>query len=214
MYTYLYTLFFRPNAKRCDDGDVTEVEQAPRGRRLLPRDQRRAQLIRAAATAFSRQGFTATSLEDIALEAGVTRAIIYRHFASKTALYRAVLEDTVAHLRDCLGSSGQYGDETPRALVRAACDDPEGFRLLFRHAQHEPDFAAYVEERDRLATLTAENYLHDVLPDAAHRRWVAGLIPKLTIELVLSWLDAEQPTSQADLVRTIRATSRALTGRQ
>lgn len=193
--------------------DVAEVEQAPRGRQLLPRDERRAQLIRAAGSAFSRQGFNATGLEDVAREAGVTRAIIYRHFASKTELYQAVLDDTQERLRARLGAPGTYGEDTVPALVHAACEDPDGFRLLFRHAQREPEFAAYAEERNRIAAQTTESYLHDALPDPAHRRWVATLIPKLTIELILSWLDAGQPTSQDELVRTIRATSRALTGR-
>jgi hypothetical protein len=43
---------------------------------------------------------------------------------------------------------------------------------------------------------------------------VANLIPKLTIELILSWLDAGQPTSQDDLIQIIRTTSRTLTGRR
>ncbi|GAA1123326.1 TetR/AcrR family transcriptional regulator [Kribbella jejuensis] len=193
---------------------MTEVEEtAQNRRRLLPRDRRRAQLLQAAATAFARQGFAATGLEDVAREAGVTRAIIYRHFASKTELYQGVLDDTQERLRERLGSPDQYDEQTVRALVDAACDDPDGFRLLFRHAQHEPEFATYTEERIRLAARITETYLTDVLPDEAHRRWVAGLIPKLAIELILSWLDAGRPTGRDDLVRMIRATSRTLAGR-
>ncbi|AEW98550.1 TetR/AcrR family transcriptional regulator [Streptantibioticus cattleyicolor] len=192
---------------------MTRTEERPGGRRLLPRDERRAQLIRAAATAFARQGFAATGLEDVAREAGVTRAIIYRHFASKTVLYQAVLDDTQERLRARLGPPDRYDEGTVRALVEAACDDPDGFRMLFRHAQREPEFAAHAEERSRAAARTAERHLRDVLPDPGHRRWVAGLIPALTIELVLSWLDAGRPVGEDDLVRTIRATSRALARR-
>jgi AcrR family transcriptional regulator len=200
---------------KCEDVGVTDVERLPSSsRRLLPRDERRAQLIRAAAAAFARQGFAATSLEDVAREAGVTRAIIYRHFASKTDLFQAVLDDTQERLRARLGASDQYGEETVQALVRAACDDPDGFRLLFLHAQREPEFTSYAEERNRAAAQTAESYLHDALPDPAHRRWVADLIPRLTIELILSWLDASRPTSPDDLVSTIRSISRALTQRR
>lgn len=192
---------------------MTDIEETTGGRRLLPRDQRRAQLIRAAATAFARQGFATTGLEDVAREAGVTRAIIYRHFDSKTHLYQAVLDDTQQRLHDGLGSPDQYGEQTVGALVNAACDDPDGFRLLFMHAQREPEFASFTEERIRVAAQITESYLHDALPDPAHRRWVAGLIPQLTTELILSWLDAGQPTSRDDLIQTIRTTSRALTGR-
>jgi AcrR family transcriptional regulator len=189
--------------------DVTETEQPP-ARRLLSREQRRAQLIRAGVAAFARRGFAETGLEDVAREAGVTRAIIYRHFASKTELYQAILDRTQAQLREHLGSPEQYDENTVRALVRAACDDPDGFRLLFAHAEREPEFAALAEQRNRVAAETAEGYLRDRLPDAAHRRWIAGLIPKLTIELILSWLDAGRPTEPDQLVKTIRATSQAL----
>jgi AcrR family transcriptional regulator len=194
---------------------MTHVEETPQGRRrLMPRDRRRAQLLGAAATAFARHGFATTGLEDVAREAGVTRAIIYRHFASKAELYQAVLDDTLERLRDRLGSPDRYDEQTVWALVNAACDDPDGFRLLFMHAQHEPEFATYTEERIRGAAQITASYLEDALPDPAHRRWVAGLIPKLTIELILSWLDAGQPTSRDDLVQTIRTTSRALVGRR
>jgi len=192
--------------------EVTEAGQAPRSRRLLPREQRRAQLIQAGAAAFARRGFAETGLEDVAREAGVTRAIIYRHFASKTELYQAILDQTQAQLREYLGAPEQYDENTVRALVRAACDDPDGFRLLFVHAQREPDFVAVAEERNRVAAKITESYLRDRLPDAAHRRWIANLIPKLTIELILSWLNAGRPTSPDELVKTIRATSQALAG--
>ena len=190
--------------------DTTEAGQEPQSRRLLPRDQRRAQLIRAGAAAFARRGFAETGLEDVAREAGVTRAIIYRHFASKTDLYQAILDQTQAQLRDHLGVPEQYDQNTVRALVGAACDDPDGFRLLFVHAQREPDFAAVAEQRNQVAAKITESYLSERLPDAAHRRWIASLIPKLTIELILSWLDAGRPTGPDEFVKTIRATSQAL----
>ena len=194
--------------------DKTGVEDEPRSRRLLPRQQRRAQLIRAGAAAFARRGFAETGLEDVAREAGVTRAIIYRHFASKTDLYQAILDHTQAQLREHLGTPEQYDENTVPALVRAACEDPDGFRLLFVHAQREPEFTAWAQERNRIAARTTESYLRDRIPDAAHRRWIAGLIPRLTVEFILSWLDADRPTSPDELVATIRATSRALSARR
>src|SRR6185436_19787519 len=68
--------------------------------RRLPRAERRAQLLTAAATAFVRAGFDGTSMEDVAEQAGVTRLIVYRIFATKEDLYRAVLESVTDRLRD------------------------------------------------------------------------------------------------------------------
>ena len=85
-----------------DFGGCTSTETAPveRGPTALPRAERRAQLLTAAATAFVRGGFDGTSMEDVAEQAGVTRLIVYRIFATKEDLYRAVLESVTDRLRD------------------------------------------------------------------------------------------------------------------
>ena len=53
---------------------------------------RRMALLAAAAEAFAHAGYAATSMDEIAATAGITKLIVYRHFESKEVLYRAVLE--------------------------------------------------------------------------------------------------------------------------
>ncbi|MEU6649797.1 helix-turn-helix domain-containing protein [Streptomyces sp. NPDC046900] len=60
----------------------------PRPVQRLPRAEPREQILEAAAEAFARSGFAATSLDDIAAQAGITRSILYRHFDSETDLYQ------------------------------------------------------------------------------------------------------------------------------
>ena len=57
---------------------------------------RRAQLLEAALNVFSEKGFDGATTKEIAAAAGVTEAIIFRHFPSKQALYQAVLESEFA----------------------------------------------------------------------------------------------------------------------
>src|SRR6266508_4263222 len=78
---------------------------APAPVRRLRRAERREQILAAATRAFARAGFAATSLDDIAAQAGVSRAILYRHFDSKTDLYRAVLDRACTRLADAVGTS-------------------------------------------------------------------------------------------------------------
>ncbi|MEO5723835.1 MAG: helix-turn-helix domain-containing protein, partial [Ilumatobacteraceae bacterium] len=52
------------------------------GSARLPRAQRREQIMVAAASAFVRTGFDATSMDDVARAAGITRLIVYRIFES------------------------------------------------------------------------------------------------------------------------------------
>jgi AcrR family transcriptional regulator len=48
----------------------------PKPVRRPPRAERREQILAAAAEAFARSGFAATSLDDIAAQAGITRSIL------------------------------------------------------------------------------------------------------------------------------------------
>lgn len=57
---------------------------------------RPAELAAAAFQLFSEQGFAATRLEDVARQAGVSKATIYRYFENKEALFAAVIESAVA----------------------------------------------------------------------------------------------------------------------
>jgi TetR/AcrR family transcriptional regulator len=54
--------------------------------------ERRAQLIEVALTLFSEKGFDGVTTKQIAAAAGVTEAVIFRHFPTKQVLYQAVLE--------------------------------------------------------------------------------------------------------------------------
>jgi TetR/AcrR family transcriptional regulator len=58
----------------------------------LPAEQRRLNLIETAIDLFSRKGFSGTTTKEIAAAAGVTEAIVFRHFATKQDLYTAILE--------------------------------------------------------------------------------------------------------------------------
>ena len=53
---------------------------------------RRAAILQAASRVFAHSGYAATSMEEVAAAAGVTKLIVYRHFEAKETLYRAVLE--------------------------------------------------------------------------------------------------------------------------
>src|SRR4051794_5049773 len=70
------------------------MAEKARGRtpRRLTRDQRRSRILEAAAAVFSERGYEAASVEEIAATAGITKPVIYHHFASKRDLYVALLE--------------------------------------------------------------------------------------------------------------------------
>ena len=56
----------------------------------------RQALVASATTLFAERGYARTSLDEIAAGARVTKGALYGHFASKQALFRAVLQDLEA----------------------------------------------------------------------------------------------------------------------
>ena len=68
------------------------VEAIPHPR--MSGEDRRRQLIEIAIDLFSQRGFSGTTTREIAVAAGVTEAIIFRHFATKQDLYAAILDHT------------------------------------------------------------------------------------------------------------------------
>ena len=184
----------------------------PEQGKLLKRPERRRALIEAATRAFARGGFAATSLDQVAAEAGVSRVLIYRHFDSKTELYQAVLTEVGEQLRLATGHPDLAPDGL-QGLVRAAQQNPQGFRLFFQQAGQEPEFRAHADELRSAMKATAEPYLEGVISDPAQLRWAADLIPVIAVEAVAAWLDAGQPgpeTAAATIGEVIGAAVRAI----
>jgi TetR/AcrR family transcriptional regulator len=65
----------------------------------LPAEQRKAAVLDCACGIFSTGSYRGTTTAEIARQAGVTEPVLYRHFASKRALYLAVLEESWSRLR-------------------------------------------------------------------------------------------------------------------
>src|SRR5579864_3011623 len=102
---------------------MREVTRPALAHTRLPAEQRRLNLIETAIDLFSRKGFSGTTTKEIAAAAGVTEAIVFRHFATKQDLYTAILEN----------SATLPTDETWLAQVQLHMDrdDDEGlFRLI------------------------------------------------------------------------------------
>jgi len=86
-------------------------------------EDRRRQLIEIAIDLFSKKGFGGTTTREIAAAAGVTEAIIFRHFATKQDLYTAIL--------DYKGSASGFDKWLAEAEEFMQANDDEGlFRLI------------------------------------------------------------------------------------
>jgi len=120
--------------------------------RLSP-EERRRQLLDVACSEFAERGFSATSMDDLAAAAGITKPVFYQHFSSKRALFVAVLDETGGRLLDVLEQatgSARTGrarvEEGFAAYFRFVESDRAAFRLLFgASARNDPEFADVVD---------------------------------------------------------------------
>jgi len=101
---------------------------------------RRAQLIEVGRAVFAHRGYEATSMEEIAERARVSKPIVYEHFGGKEGLYAVVVDREVEHIVAVIVEAMSTGSPRER-LERAALafltyvkERPDGFGVLLRDA--------------------------------------------------------------------------------
>jgi TetR/AcrR family transcriptional regulator, acrAB operon repressor len=129
-------------------------------------DQTRQALLDAALVTFSRKGFTATRLEEIAETANVTRGAIYHHFENKLALYLTLMQEASqrggAAIQRAISEGGTFVEVCTHILVYSLSllEDDHKFRevmaLSLSTSEQTPELAPIVKMRAEQATALAE----------------------------------------------------------
>jgi AcrR family transcriptional regulator len=89
----------------------------------LSAHDRRQQILQVATGLFARQGFQGTTTREIAAQAGVNEALLFRHFPSKETLYWTIVEELCS-----VGGRRQRVD----GILKAGGDDLQVFTALAR----------------------------------------------------------------------------------
>ncbi len=146
----------------------------------LPADRRRQQLLDVSLKLFAERGFNATTMDDIAEAAGVTKPLLYQHFESKRALYLELL-DSVSHtmleaIDKAIASAGGPRNQVEggfAAYFHLVVSHADAFHLLF--GSDVPNDAELSRAVRNVEDTVAESI--DVLIDAGldedHRRLLA-----------------------------------------
>ncbi|XLE02417.1 TetR/AcrR family transcriptional regulator [Streptomyces sp. 184] len=117
--------------------------------------ERREQLVDVGRTLFAARGFEATSVEEIASKAGVSKPVVYEHFGGKEGLYAVVVDREMRRLLDMVASALTAGH--PRELLEQAAfalldyidEYTDGFRIMVRDspvAQSHGSFASLISD--------------------------------------------------------------------
>ncbi|MEO8830521.1 TetR/AcrR family transcriptional regulator [Lapillicoccus sp.] len=118
--------------------------------------QRREQLLEVGAKLFADKGFEATSVEEIAAKANVSKPVVYEHFGGKEGLYAVVVDREIRTLLDGI-TEALRAETTPRGLLEAAAlalldyveGSTDGFRILVRDSpagQSTGNFASLISD--------------------------------------------------------------------
>jgi AcrR family transcriptional regulator len=125
--------------------DAAGTEEHVPARQRLSAENRRAAIISAARVLFARNGFRGTGTSDIAAAAGCSEPVIYKHFASKQALFAAVLEDCTRLMGDRFAAATAEGGDLFTAYLR-----------FVRGLMGDPQVAEVARLRYLALTLTSE----------------------------------------------------------
>ncbi|MDT0203748.1 TetR/AcrR family transcriptional regulator [Nocardioides sp. AE5] len=114
----------------------TPRKSTPRTR--MTAAERREQLITIARELFADRAFDGTAIEEVALQAQVSKPVVYEHFGGKEGLYAVVVDREVTTLLTMMraslttGTSRQLLEQAAITLLDYIDTRPEGFRILVR----------------------------------------------------------------------------------
>jgi AcrR family transcriptional regulator len=177
-------------------------------RRRLTAPQRRAALLDAALEVFARRGYHGASVDEIAQEAGVSKALVYEHFASKRDLHDELLSEHAGELFSRLRANalaGTTGAERLRGGIDAFFgwveDHRVAWRALFRD-QADPELAPVVNRLQSQAVsvmgaIAAEDP-EAPEPVEAHARALSGAVQGMA-----NWWDEHPDIPRERLVDAV-----------
>ncbi|MGQ0625911.1 MAG: TetR family transcriptional regulator [Sporichthyaceae bacterium] len=183
---------------------------------LTRADAQRARVLSISAEIFSRRGFRATSMNEIAAAVGLSKPTLYHYFRSKeellTRLYSDVLDESLDGARATIADAA-----TPLAAIRDliaarvayTCENAELLKVCFEEEHELPAelLEALLERRralEDLFTALVTDHLR------AHPGRLAGVVPKVYVNAALGsanwcykWYRPSGPATPAELGRQI-----------
>jgi AcrR family transcriptional regulator len=181
--------------------------RAPSPARVARRAERREALLDAAVEVIRRDG-PGASMEAMAVQAGVTKPILYRHFGDRDGLVEALGERFFTELSDRLGGALGVRRE-PRALLHDGIDayvsfieaEPAMYRFLMQQGGQrggEPITALAHQMGRRIAAVLHDQLAAAGLDTGASEPWAYGIVGM--VHLAGDWWVDRQTMARERLV--------------
>jgi AcrR family transcriptional regulator len=165
--------------------------------------ERRQQLLDISRRLFAERGLDATSIEEIAAQAGVSKPVVYEHFGSKEGIYAVVVDREVERFLAMAtklleGEDHREKFETAAiTLLRYIEENTDGFRILVRDSPPAGSGAGTFGSLISDIASQVEYILGDVLKargyDPKHAPMYAQMLVGMVVFTGQWWLDARKP---------------------
>lgn len=167
--------------------------------------ERREQLITIARGLFAQKGYEATSVEEIAHRAEVSKPVVYEHFGGKEGLYAVVVDREVRALLDGVtgaltaGRAHELVEQAALALLDYIEHNADGFRILVRDSPVGSSTGSFISILSDVATrvehILAEEFKRRGL-DPKNAPMYAQMLVGMVALTGQWWLDARKPKKQ------------------
>jgi AcrR family transcriptional regulator len=143
--------------------------QPVKSRREMYSEATRAALLEEATALFAARGYAATSLEDVASASQVTRGAVYHHFASKRALFEAVLDAQEGRaMAEVTAAAAAAADPWEAAMLGleaflGQCCDPVYGRLVWLEGPTALGWHRWRECEQAHAYGVVERFIHAIV---------------------------------------------------
>jgi len=139
-----------------------------KSRREAYSEATRAALLEEATALFAERGYARTSLEDVASASRVTRGAVYHHFASKQALFEAVLDAQEARATEQIATAAAAADAWEAAMLALdaflrQCCDPTYGRLVWLEGPAALGWHRWRECEEKYAYGLVERFVCDLI---------------------------------------------------
>jgi AcrR family transcriptional regulator len=179
---------------------------APARRRTA--EQRKEEILRAAVRCFAECGFHGTTTRRIAGSVGITEAALYRYFASKEALYDAIVDRKLRSpsIVDGVRAAAERGDDITvfrgiaTAVLEAGTADPDFIRLMFFTGLESPTHSTrlYLGRVEPVRTFVT-TYVRSRIEDGAFRRIDPMLGARAFLGMIWDYLNVRVVHGQTDV---------------
>ncbi|WP_420855827.1 TetR family transcriptional regulator [Thermoactinospora rubra] len=193
----------------------------PHTRKRMTGRERREQLIRISRALFADKGFDATSIEEVAATAQVSKPVVYEHFGGKEGLYAVVVDREMQKLLGMITEALSAAhsliklERAALALLQYIEESSEGFRILVRDSHAASGTGTFASLISEIAS-QVEDVLADEFLARGYDPKLAPMYAQMLVGMVALtgqwWLDVRKPSREEVAAHLVNLAWNGLTG--